>query len=404
MSILRYVLGHPTLRLIAAALLLLGAQNASVYPYQSLIAIDRIGLSKGTFSLVLVMASVVAVASSVLFGILGDQFGARRRIAVFTALCSTTGLLLMLLVPGKVSMILTHGLFLPMSSSIYGQVFALLRIANPAEGREREVIQANIRSAMSISFLVMLVFWTVVFGLGVDVMAVYVSAGLASLGMSVLLYFRWPRDGAKGLNDARSGLNLREAMAEIAKPLILSRVLMIGAIASAGNVYMVLISLVFEASAFRGPGDVALYVGLVAGWEVPAMILLPRLVAHLPRAAVLAWGAGLYALHLAALPLLTDSPFLWALTFVGGVGGAAIITLPIAYYQDLLRARPGAAASMLAVQKLVADVISAGAFFVGTLLGGYEAVALIGVVISVGGALMLVLADRSAGKTGLSAS
>ena len=109
---------------------------------------------------------------------------------------------------------------------------------------------------------------------------------------------------------------------------------------------------------------------------------------------LLAWGAGLYALHLAALPLLTDSAFLWALTLAGGVGGAAIITLPIGYYQDLLRERPGAAASMLAVQKLVADVVSAGAFFVGTLIGGYESVALIGVAISAGGALALMLADR----------
>ena len=394
MSVLKYVLGHPTLRLIAAALLLLGAHNASVYPYQSLIAIEKIGLSKGTFSLVLVLASVVAVTSSVLFGILGDQYGARRRIALITAFCSTLGLALMLLVPGKVSMILTHGLLLPLSASIYGQLFALLRIANPAEGQGREMIQSTIRSAMSTGFLLMLVFWTLVFGLGAPVMAVYLSGGAASLGISLLLYFRWPRDGAKGLNDARSGLNLAEAMREIARPLILSRVLMIGAVASAGNVYMVLISLVFEASPIRGPSDVALYVGVVAGWEVPAMILLPRLVAHLPRATVLAWGAGLYALHLAALPLLTDSAFLWALTLAGGVGGAAIITLPIGYYQDLLRERPGAAASMLAVQKLVADVVSAGAFFVGTLIGGYESVALIGVAISAGGALALMLADR----------
>ena len=51
-------LSNPTLRLIAVALLLLGALNASVYPYQSLIGIEKIGLSKPVFSLVLVLASL----------------------------------------------------------------------------------------------------------------------------------------------------------------------------------------------------------------------------------------------------------------------------------------------------------------------------------------------------------
>lgn len=394
MSTLKLVLGHPTLRLVAVALLLLGAHNASVYPYQSLIAIEKMGLSKAHFSLVLVMASAVAVTSSVLFGILGDQYGRRRVIALGTAFSSTLGLALMLGMPGPLAVVLTHGILLPISSSLYGQLFALLRIANPAEGQERAVIQANIRSAMSSAFLMMLVFWTLVFGLGVDVMAVYLSAGAASLGMSLLLWFKWPRDGAAHLDDQRSGLNLREAMAEIARPLILSRVLMMGAIASAGNLYMVLVSLVFDASPVRDAGDVALYVGLVAGWEVPAMLWLPRLVAHLPRAQVLAGGAVIYASHLALMPFLSDTSAIWVLTLAAGVGGAAIITLPIAYYQDLLKDRPGAAAAMLAVQKLTADLVSAMAFYIGTRLGGYESAALVGVTLSLGGAGALVWADR----------
>jgi uncharacterized membrane protein YiaA len=47
MAPIRFVLRHPTLRLIAVALLLLGAHNASIYPYQSVIVIERIGMSFG---------------------------------------------------------------------------------------------------------------------------------------------------------------------------------------------------------------------------------------------------------------------------------------------------------------------------------------------------------------------
>ena len=89
------VLRDPTLRLIAIAMLLLGALNASVYPYQSLVGIERIGLSEPAFALILVMASAVSVSASVLLGILSDQKANRRRIALFTAASGTAAQTLM---------------------------------------------------------------------------------------------------------------------------------------------------------------------------------------------------------------------------------------------------------------------------------------------------------------------
>lgn len=387
---------HPTLRLIGAALLLLGLHNASLYPYQSLIAIDRIGLSKPVFSLVLVLASVTAVTTSVMFGIWGDQRGARRRIALTAAASSTLGLAMMILAPGPVSLILCHGLLIPVASSLYGQLFALARLASPTEGRARDAILGTIRAAMSISFLAMLVYWTFAFGAGADVMSIYLSAGLASLGMLLLLWFGWPRDGATAWQDAPSGLNMAQAFKEIARPHVLIRLLLLGALSSMGILYMVLVSLVFEASALRDASDVALYVGLVAGVEVPCLLLLPRLAARIPRATLLAWGAALYALHLLALPLLCDTPFIWIGTVIAGIGGTALISLPIPYYQDLLAGRPGTASAMLALQKLISDITAAAAFAIGTWVGGYETVAVIGVAVALTGAAGLYLVDRRA--------
>ena len=396
MSPLSTVVRHPTLRLIGVALLLLGLHNASLYPYQSLIAIDRIGLSKPAFSLVLVLASVTAVTTSVLFGIWGDQRGARRRIALFAAACSTFGIGMMILAPGPITLILCHGILIPVASSLYGQLFALARLASPTEGRARDAILGTIRAAMSISFLGMLVDWTCAFGAGADVMAIFLSAGLASLGMLLLLWFGWPRDGATAWQDAPSGLNMAQAMREIARPHVLIRLLLLGALSSMGILYMVLVSLVFEASPLRDASDVALYVGLVAGFEVPCLLLLPRLAARLPRSTLIALGAGFYALHLLALPLLCDTPFIWLGTLIAGIGGTALISLPIPYYQDLLAGRPGTASAMLALQKLISDIIAAAAFAIGTWIGGYETVAVIGTVVALSGAAGLYLVDRKA--------
>lgn len=396
MNPLTPVLAHPTLRLIGVALLLLGALNASIYPYQSLIGIEKIGLSEAAFALLMVLTSVVAVTSSVAIGIASDQRGQRRRIALVAALCSVAAAALMLGLPAPITFILAHGILLPIASSLYGQFFALARLASPADNSSRDAILGTIRAAMSISFLAMLIYWTFAFGAGAAVMSIYISAGLAALGLVLLIYFGWPRDGATTWTDQPSGLNMAQALREIGQPHVMLRLLLLGAISSAGILYFVLISLVFDASLVRDAGDVALYVGLVAGWEVPCLLLLPRLAARMSRSNAIAFGTGLYVLHLIALPLLADTPWIWAMTLVAGVGGTAILSLPILYYQDMLPGRPGTAGAMLALQKLVADVLAAAAFGFGTALGGYVTVAVIGASLALLAAVGLYLADRSA--------
>lgn len=384
----------PAIRLVILCLLLLGVLNSSIYPYQSLIGLTVAGLTESQFALMLVMASVVAVSASVLLGTLADRRAARRRIAFGTALVSLVGVTLMLLAPGPAVMVLAHGLLFPIASSLYGQFFALARLARTEEGPSRESTLGAIRSAMSLSFLGMLVIWTIAFGSGIGVMWVYASALIAALGLVVLIWRDWPRDGQTEWEDRPSGLNFRAALAEMAHGRILSRVLLMGAIASAGNLYMVLVSLVFTNTPGRGTADVALYVGLVAGWEVPCMLILPRLARQISRRTLLLAGTVIYVMHLALLPMLAASPWVWVLTLLAGIGGTAIITLPIGYYQDLLPDRPGTAGALLAVQKLVSDVFGATAFALGMAFGGVESTALAGAMMALLGAAGLWWADR----------
>ena len=395
MSSIRHVLRHPTLRMIALALLLLGAQNASIYPYQSVIAIERIGLTRTEFSWLLTLASAVAVTSSVLFGVLGDQYGKRRLIALGASCAATFGVALMILFPGKLALVAFHGILLPVASSLYGQFFALARRASRDEDDKRDAILGTVRSNLSLAFLAMLVFWTFAFGFGLSEMAVYFSGGAASLCLTVLIWFRWPRDGATSWEDQRSGLRLHQALVEIARPHVALRVVLMGLIASAGNLYMVLTSLIFEDAALRGASDVALYFGLVAGWEVPAMLILPRFARHFSRPGLALIGIAVYSLHLVAMPWWVDTPWLWIGTFFAGVGGAVIITTPIPYYQDLMDGRPGTAAAMLAVQKLVSDITTAMVFAHGS-AGGFAAAAMLGAGVSLCGAALLWLVDRKA--------
>lgn len=389
---------QPTLLMIAAALLAVGALHASVYPYQSLIAIKEIGLSEPAFGLVLVLASAVTVSASVLGGILSDQRTIRRQVAVATTVAGTLAEVLMAVVPGPVMLIVCHGILFPVATSIYGQLFALNRLASLGAESQRDAIQSTVRAGMSLSFLCMLVFWTWSFGNGANVMSVYLTGGVASLVLTLLILQYWPRDGATPWVDTPSGLNLAQAFGDIARPVVLVRLLCLGAISSAGLLMMVLVSLVFDAAPGRDTGDVALYFGLIAGWEVPFLMLVPRMLKHLSRTHLLLAGTTLFCLHLALMPLLADTVLVWGLTLIAGLGGSAIIAVPIVYFQDLMDGKPGTAGALMAVQRLCGDVLSAAAFVGGTALGGYGLTAVLGCILPLAGALGLVLADRRAAR------
>lgn len=391
---LRLIAGHPTLRLIGLSMLLIGAVNASLFPYQSLVAIHRIGLSDGAFSAVLVLASALAVTAAVSAGIITDQRANRRQVAVLTALAAATGPTLMLLHPGTAALILCHGILLPVSTSLFGQLFALARLACTELEDQRDAILSTLRAGLSLTFVLVLTAWSFVFAAGVDVMAIYVTATVAGVALFLLTLTAWPRDGATLWPDPPSGLSLRQSLAEIAQGRVLLRLALLGAIASGPVLYMVLVSLVFETAAGRDAADVALFVGMVAGWEVPFMLALPVVARHLPRSSLIAAGGAAYALYLALMPVLAPFAWVWVLPFLAGLAGAAILTLPIAYLQDLMSNRPGTSSSLMAVQKVAADSFGAAAFAIGTGLGGYGLAALIGAAVAVAGCAGLLLADR----------
>lgn len=385
---------QPVLAGIALALLLLGGLNASVFPYQSLIAIERIGMSHSAYAALMVLASAVAVTTSVLLGVLSDQRFDRRAVALFTAACGAVGIGAMAVAPGVWTLILCHGLMLPVHMSLYGQIFALTRLATGTLPRERDAIQSTVRSAMSFSFLAMMLFWTWEFARGANVMSVYLTGSAMAVGLVVVIARVWPRDTEATWVDAPPALDLQAALGQIARPRVLGRLVCMGGIATAGLLYTALASLVFEAAPGRGPGAMALYWGMVAGWEIPAMLILPRWLSRLPRARMLLIGAALYGAHVALMPVLVDTPLIWGLPVLAGFGGALLIILPIGYYQELMEGQPGVSGALLAVQRLIGDILAAGTFALGMATGGPVLTAAAGAVMAVVGALALVVLDR----------
>ena len=395
MQSIRLVLSDPALRAAGLTMILQGAIVCSFGPYFSTLAVNTYGFGDRGYALLLALSSVIAVTSSVAAGIRADQTANRRLITLAAVASLACGMLLMTVVPGSWIFALVAGVLFPIGAVTFGQVFSLARLAATRHPpAERDGIMTVVRALFALPFVVVLPLWAVAFRLDVDVAVIFPVSLVMAASMLLVVLRLWPKDGTTAWEDRPSGLSFRAALAEMGRPPVALRVLALGAVNAAATLYIAIISLVMVAGIGRGTADVALYVGLVAGLEVPFMLMLPGLTRGIPRTVQIFCGAGLYAMHVALLPVLAGSWAVWLLVLPAAIGGAVTLTVPIAYLQDLLADRPGAGASLMAIQRLVGDVIAALCFAIGTLLAGYGLVAWLGVIVSLVGAGALWWADR----------
>ncbi len=391
---LKAIASDPALRVAALLLFLFGAYVCTIAPYQPLLAITVFGLSHSAYAALLVTASLVFVAASVILGILADQRLSRRLVAILSVGAYVLGTGLVWLAPGPASFVVAHALIMPCGASIFGQCFALARLAAMAhDAAARPGILAAVRAIFALPFVLVLPLWSLAFGQGATVLAVYPVLLVLSLAMAALILTVWPAGQATALQDRKSGLSFRASLREFAAPGLLSRVGLLGAVSGAVALYMTLIGLAFTAAG-RGEGEVALFVGLVAGAEVPFMFALPLVQRQVAMPALIAVGTLIYGCHLALLPLLAATAFVWLLILPAALGGAAILTLPIAYLQDQMADRPGAGSSLLAFQRVAGDAVCALAFAIGTAVSGYGFAAAIGAALAVAAGFTLLRIDQ----------
>ncbi len=393
-SVFGTILADSGLRSAAVLSLLLGASACTFGPYVAQLAVHNFGLGDRGYAALLAATTFVSVTAALFVGIRTDQTGRRRLMALVAAGLLVLGGALMTVLPSTPSFVLAHGLILP-ASSLFGQIFALGRIAaQDAPDDLKAGIQAFLRAMFALPYVVILPAWSLAFRQGISVMTIYpVGLGL-TLVMLILTWAWWPSDAALAARATRSGLSLRAALRELAHPAITLRLLALGAIGSTGTVYWSVLSLILSPDVGRGTSDVALYAGLVAGAEVPFMLALPILSRGMSRPMAMALGTAIYLVHLTGLPLLAGSPWVWALVLPAAWGGAYILALPIVYLQDLLASRPGTGSALIALQKLLGDLMASGCFAWGTAISGYGMVTVLGAGVALLGAGSLVLADR----------
>ncbi|MFM2357085.1 MAG: hypothetical protein RLZZ528_2821 [Pseudomonadota bacterium] len=386
----------PALRAVTLTLFLLGAFAGSLAPYVSLLGVEVFGLGDGGYALVLLASSVLSVILAIYMGIRADQRANRKGIATFCAVANLAGIAAVALWPSSLTYVLAHAILLPLGSALFGQCFAFARLAASARPpAERDAILATARAVFALPFILVLPLLSLAVGAGLPLERIYLIVLVLAVATLALIRRSWPRDGATAWADAPSGLTLRAALSEIARPSVSVRVALIGVIACGSALNMALVGLIFTSVGGRPDSDVALFVGLFAGLEVPFMLLTPWLLRHFDKTVLIAAGGVIFGLNLILLAPLSDTPFVWLLVLPAACGGAIYLSVPIAYLQDLLADRPGTGSALMALQRIASDGTAALAFVAGTALSGYGLAAVFGALAAALGGLALLWLDAA---------
>lgn len=369
----------PVLRMVVFAVLLFGSFAASIGVYQSLIAVTVFGMSDGAYALVLAAALIVSAAASVGVGIITDQRPSRRIMAILAAASIVAGASVVSLGQSVAAFVVAHVILLPISATIFGQLFAISRLMTASLASEdRDAILAMIRATFAVPFVLLLPLWGRGFEAGLPLMAIYPALGLFGAALLVLVLRDWPADAVAPWVERKSGLGFRASLGELAAAPVLIRVLLIGAIHSGAGLTGVLLGLIFAQTEGRGTADTGLFFALFVLVEIGVTLMIGQILRLMRRLYVIAAGVFIYAAFLALLPFLAPTPFVWLLILPAGVGGAMVYALAIGYLQDLLGQRAGAGAALIALQRLGAEGLAAGIFALGAAFGGYHVAAVIG--------------------------
>ena len=384
-----------TLRFFSACAVLFGVFVASFAPYVSLLGITFFGLSDQMFALQMTATLLVSVATSVGVGILTDRHPLRRVFALIAMGAICFALFLVWTFGNLTAFVIAHVLIMPLGGTIFGQVFAVMRLyTSHLPASTRDSLTSTIRALFAVPFIIVLPIWGWAFDSGVQLTTLYPVVLLIMLAMTALVYFEWPADANAPWTEEKSTLSFTQSLREVLASNIVWRLFWMGAIHTGSTLMGVLLALVFSEASGRGPGDVGLFFGTFVALEVVVMFTVSPLLRYVRRLHIIAMGAAFYAVFLGLLPVLAPFALVWVLILPVAIGGGLLYGLTITYLQDLLGSRAGAGASLVALQRLVSEGLAAVIFALGTWLGGYHIAAFMGAFVIIAGAVSLLWLDR----------
>ncbi|RUL99715.1 MFS transporter [Rhizobium chutanense] len=371
------ILGDNRIRIPTVTLVALAFTYASTAPYQSIIGINELGLSNGTYSALIFFSAIVNVATSLTLGIWSDRLKERRPLVLGLSVAGMLGFGSIAIFHSPAVFIVSTLLLVPMSNSTYSLLFASLRArTNQIDRGRAAAVTATVRALFSGS-------WALAPGLiglylvnSPSMTPAYGIAAFASLTCFCLYFFFAPGNGTAGPAPDQPGF--LASLKRIFMPQVLVRVIVMALLFGLQRLNSTLLPLIITHAAGGTVVDVGFIAGLTALLEMPFMMMWGMAQRRFRTVHVLAFGALIYCAYLLLLGFAAAPWHIYALLLLNACGAAAILSVPITYLQDLIADRPGLGTSLLSLNTFIGTGISAGLFAFGTAISNYSGTAFVG--------------------------
>lgn len=382
------------LRLSFVCILLIGFSAASIGPFQSIIGIERLGISDQAYAVVSTLGAIISVVAAVSLGIYTDQTGKNRSVLAW---CNGVGIIaggVMFLLPSTASFVLVHVILLPIALTVFSQYFAVAALAaNKNVNLEKDSCLSLIRAGFAGSFALTPPLWAIVIANGTDLLMVYFFIAVASAMSLTIILWSWPNN-EQYVELERSGVTFLTALGEIGATRVWMRLVLICVIVGINGLYNILLGLIVVTKLGGAEADVGWFAGGISLIEVPVMLFAPLLLRWMSRPELILIGVLFYAVFLSLLGLFPNIYTAWVLIIPGAIGAGITLSISLGYLQDLVKDRPGAGSALLSVSHFGGSIYAALILAGGASLTDYVGTAWIGSGLGLLAALFLVFLDR----------
>lgn len=388
------VFNEPTVRATMLAILAFGFSGAATSPYQSIVGIRELGLGNGTYSALVLLASLVNVAASILLGNLADRIGTYRHMMAGVSLVGVIAFGFIYAFPTQTSFVFSLLFLIPIFGSLNALLFANVRsVTRHMAFAEMASVNSGVRAMISVAWILVPGVTGILLAGSPSMLPAYLYAALACLGCFFIVIWLMPAE--EGADKAvATQLSHLAALGEVVSPRVLVRLTAIALICSMLHMNGILLPLIMTTSAKGKVADIGFIVGIVALLEVIFIFVWARIQRWMGAVRALAAGSALYVVNFLLLGLV-DAPWqVYALTSISGFGAAAIITIPITYLQELIAERPGLGSSLISVNIFVSSGLSALIFAAGTSISSYPGTAFLSALAGGLGIVLLLALER----------
>ena len=388
----RIILHSPAIRVATVALLASGLTYGATLPFLSIVGIHEFGMSDSSLSLLLVAIAFANLTYGVVLAIFSDMVSDRKPMLLAVLVAGMMGFGLIYLVPDLAVFVFCAVVLIPIANASYSLIFAFIRNQTlPYGAREATQINQMVRAMFSGSWVIIpgvMAFWLV--GSPSMLPAWGFSAVVCMFAFALIALFMpaAPRD------PEAPKVSFFESLAMATRPNILARVTALSLVIASSRLIAVVQPLIIVGVAGGTVKDVGLVAGACAALEIPSMLIWGALLKRLSVVQAMVIGAAIYAGFMALLGIASEPWHIYALLLPNAFGVSAILSLPLTYYQDLLKGRPGLGTSLIQISAFLSNGISAAGFALGAALFGYSHSAWLGVAMVVIGCIWLTMLER----------